>query len=873
MSTIDTENAEVSAEQAVGLLGRVKLRAARMFDLNSRITVVAIGCLAAGVLVGLAWWTSRDEGPTPREELDTALELLNDRSRRENRDEAKKIALKLKRMNYRAPDFQGGPEYVLGIVAFRDGMDADSIDRHRHFVRAVRFLREAEQQALESRYLPEWNYAMGVSLYEAGNAPRAVANLERAVTSYPRGQVEAGLRLSGVYLDRKQPKEMQRGVAVLSQLVDLDKTQISAHQKDIAWLRLAMLHLALRQQSQAQAALLKVKGQQAKTQATRVFKARATIAGAKVLRSRREVAAISAATHALLLARAERGFRRAMSQLKPVEKTVGLDTTYTRQASYLLGQCAEHIAELESRNAATKYDEAINYYVRTVRNFPNTHESTVASLRAARLLRLSGRYEEAIQAYRIALKTTGSSDEFHNRWIGLEEFRSILTSEWEALQAQKLHWEAIELSSLMSAVFPPAHTQELNSLAHGKWALALEAKIPGKTGADRKTAIIELRRRRRLTGASFAKLARLRQASNLYARALWTSAENYRKGHDFENALKQYTAYIESQPKDRLPQAYVERARVLMDLDRLEQAREHLQKVLDAHPNSSISYVAQFLMADCMLEMGHAGKAESMWRATLSHPKLTPDAREWRLSLFSLGRHLYHQARISREKADADRRAGRTKAADKKRDAAKTRLMEAGLRLGEFLGRYAKDRAAIEARFLLAKTSQQRASIAREHAREADVENVRKQYRDKQNALLRQAGGHYRKLQTALLKAEETGPLGNLHTSFLRDCYFEIAHVLYALEQYPQAISAYNSAANRYPGDPQVLLAYLQMAASYNRLGDRSEAFSLIVQAEVIYRKLPDNSFRPPHTTLTKKEWGDLLKWTRQQHQLASRGL
>ena len=873
MSTIDSENIDATGEPTVGLLGRLKARVRERLDLNSRVTIVLIGCLAAGALVGLAWWTSRDEGPTPREELDTALELLNDRSRRENRDEAKKIALKLKRMSYRAPDFQGGPEFILGVVAFRDGMDADSIDRHHHFIRAVRFLREAEQQALESRYLPEWNYAMGVSLFEAGNAPRAVAYLERAVEVYPPGRVEAGMRLSVVYLDRKQPEEMQRGVAVLTRLVGLGKTKISPHQREIAWLRLAMLHLALRQQSQAKSALSNVRGQQAKTQATRVFKARAIIAGAKVLRSRREVAVISSTTHALLLFRAEREFRKAMNQLKPVEKAVGLDTTYTRQASYLLGQCAEHIAEIESRNAATKYDEAINYYVRTVRNYPNTHESTVASLRAARLLRLSGRYEEAIQNYRIALRTTSAADEFHNRWIGLEEFRSILTKEWEALKQQQLHWEAIELSSLMSAVFPPAHTQDLNSQAHEQWAQALEKKIPGKTGAERKAAIIELRRRRRLTGASFAKLARLREASNLYAGALWTSAVNYRKGHDFDNALKQFTAYIESQPKDRLPQAYVERARVLMDLDRLDEARKHLQQVLDAHPNSLISYEAQFLMADCMLELGHADKAEAMWRKTLAHPKLKPEAREWQMSLFSLGRHLFHQARISLEKAAADRRAGRAKVADKKREAAKARLVEAGLRLEEFVGRYPQDRAATEARFLLAKTLQQRASIAREHAEEADVENVRKQFRGKQNTLLRQSGGHYRKLQTALLKDEESGPLGNLHASFLRDCYFEIAHVLYALQEDRLAIRAYNSAANRYPADPQVLLAYLQMAASHNRLGDRSEAFSLIVQAEVIYRKLPEDSFRPPHTTLTKKEWGDLLKWTRRQHQLASRGL
>lgn len=870
MPDSEPHNNEAETDAAGGKFARLQARVMSLLALDSRFKVATVVALVVGVLVGLAWVTRTDQGPTAKEELETALELLEDRAKIENRVEARKIAEKLDRLKYRDPDFSGGPQYVLGIVAFRSGMDADTIDRKRHFVKAVHRLREAEQHALESRFLPEWNYALGISLFEAGAAPRSMPYLEKAIQTYPAGRIEAGMRLSSIYLDRKRPAEMRKGVQLLAQL--LNEKSLRTEVRDRALLRVAMLHLALNEQAAARGALKQLSNVRAATQATRVFRARTMVASANVLRSRREVAAVSAATHALLQARAAREYRTALKELRPVERSTGLDTTYSRQASYLLGLCSENLAELDSLNAASKYDEAINFYLRTARDYPESHEAVVASLRAARLLRISGRNEEAVQAYRTALKKPSDVGEFHNRWMGLEEFRTILAGEWRAWMDQNSYWEAIELSRLMSVVFPPAHTQELNSLAHREWAQSLENDLRTKPDIDRKAGTVELQRRRRLTGRSFAKLAELLEATNRYSEILWISAGNYREGHDFENALKQYTAYIESQPKDKLPEAYVERGRVLMDLDRLKEAREHFQKVLDAHPKSTAAYVARFLLAQCLLESGDAKQAERMWRKTLTSRQLKPTAREWRLSLFSLGRHLFHLARIDRERAAEFRRANNVKQAVARRDSAKARLAEAVLRLEEYLGRYPATREAIEARLLLAKTLQERADIESEHAAEADVDYVRTQHRNRGRAYLRGAIAHYRKLQTDLLLAEDRSPLDDLHKSFLRDCYFESAHALYALEDNQQAITAYTAAANTYPEDPHVLLAYLQMAGCQNRLGDRPEALSLIVQAEVIYRKLPETSFKPPKTTLTRREWGELLQWARRQHQLASKG-
>jgi tetratricopeptide (TPR) repeat protein len=79
-------------------------------------------------------------------------------------------------------------------------------------------------------------------------------------------------------------------------------------------------------------------------------------------------------------------------------------------------------------------------------------------------------------------------------------------------------------------------------------------------------------------------------------------------------------------------------------------------------------------------------------------------------------------------------------------------------------------------------------------------------------------------LQAMLLERADADMLDELGQRILRDCHFEIARTHYALDEYEEAILAYSAAAHRYPHDPHVLLAYVQMAACYDRLGKTVEA-------------------------------------------------
>jgi tetratricopeptide (TPR) repeat protein len=156
---------------------------------------------------------------------------------------------------------------------------------------------------------------------------------------------------------------------------------------------------------------------------------------------------------------------------------------------------------------------------------------------------------------------------------------------------------------------------------------------------------------------------------------------------------------------------------------------------------------------------------------------------------------------------------------------------------------------------LLATALHSKAAQPRQKLKQAETENARNELKNAMRELLDQALAEYVTLQEQLMKSEEVDKLDELGQRVLRDCHFQRAHTLYALEEYETAIQAYNSAANRYPEDPEVLLAYVQMTNCNNALGRTADARSTAVQAALILKQMPEGSFTPSLTNMTKQEW------------------
>lgn len=788
-----------------------------------KLAVAVVGGSAALAMSG-TWLLTLNDSPAPEELWKLAIELIDQVDDVGARDQARLIATRLEEQGYRQPGFAGGLEFVAGIVAFRDAQESESLGSGPLYRRAAALLLEAERQSLVTERRPEWSYALGLSLAHSGRPTRAVGYLRESIKTYPPGRGQAVVAWAAIALDLRQADQLNACLPWLSQVVE--NRQLDASELDRALLLKARVHLQLDQPDLADAALEGLSEHAARSQAAVIVHAQALMA--------------------------RRSYRQAIEMLKPLSDKGGLDQSHVREALYLMGVCAESLHET---------DLAISCYRRTSRTFPQSDEALAAELRSAELLRRSERTEEALNAYGEALGRVAQSAEFYNHWLTADQFREQVEAAWNAWIARQEFHEAIALARMMRPLFDETVAARAEAVANEEWVLSLQREYDAATVSVRESLAAELRHRWGASGAAFARLAETLDEKN--ADALWTSADHFRRGNDLQNSLVQITHFLNGPATSRTPIALIMRGEILMDLDRLDEALVHFQEVLAKHPKNEAAFEARYVIGRCYFEQNRMEEAEKAWRDVLQSRIITPQAAEWRASLLALGRLLYHTADLARHRYEGQAAAGDTTANPALLNAAYDRWEESIARLEEFLKRYPQDPDAIEARYLLAKSLQQSASRSTYELTRAETDNARDQLHRERRRHLTAAIAELRTLQTELGLLHEADRLEPLGRQLLQNCYFEIAHTYYALEDYERAIHTYQVAANRFPQTASVLLAYVQMTNCYDRLDQPGNARSMLEQASVILEGMPDDVFTSGMTNLSKDDWKTWLEWAK----------
>jgi tetratricopeptide (TPR) repeat protein len=794
---------------------------------------------ASGAIVvlgaGVSWYFLHDTRPEPPVLLARALECLKDRDNAEATVEARRITSELDALHYRDPDFMGAIPYILGVIDFRKAQQ--QIDRERvESMRSAAAHLERAADGLDAAHRLDGLFTLGMALSAIGDVAGAQEPLRKAVQDFqtektptpPPEFFQAAAALQDGYLDVHTPAALMAAVK-LNEAV-LAKTNLEPGERDITLLRRAQAFVALHDGEQARAAMIQVSNE-------------------------------ASARHGAVLIRAqvymaERRFKEARVDLEALSNESGLDSLYPRQALYLLGVSFE---------ADRDYENALRRYGDLVRRYPDRQEGLAGNVRRAELLRKAQRWEEALDAYVKSLERVPPKG-FTNRWLQLDDLRRFVLAAFDDFMRTRAYEFAIELARHMRPLFPPKdafEALERVATANELWAAQLDSEIAKSPFVVREARMPELLERWKTSGKAYADLAEALHESPKYADVLWISSEHYRKGHDFQNALVQVTRYINTQPKQRLPMAYVRRGEVLMDLGRFDEALDHFERVLAEFPTDIAAFAAMYLVGVCEVERNKPDKAVAAWQRVLHEPHLDPSANEWQVSLFALGRIQFEIAMTMKPEPapEGATATGPTQELRPRSPAAYERLDDAINRLEEFVARYPNRLECPEARYLLANALRERAVLPRVKLKKAETDNARKEL---QTEIQRQLNGAQNQLELLIesLQAKESaGLLDLLGQRMLRDAYFERAHNLYAMDKFERAIEAYTSAANRYAEDPNVVLAYIQMANCYDRLGKPLDARGVAIQAMLIHKNLSEKIFTQDKTLMNRDEWRSWLEW------------
>jgi tetratricopeptide (TPR) repeat protein len=784
---------------------------------------------------GSYWYFCHDTRPDPSVLLAQALECLKDRDNAQATVEARRIASELDGLRYRDPEFGGAVPYILGIVEFRKAQQQTDRQRLESFRSAAAHLEQAAN-SLDAEHRLDGQFTLGIARYAIGDVAGAQQPLQQVVRDFltekepnpPPEFFQAAATLQDGYIDVHTPSSLMAAIK-LNEAV-LSKKNLDPAERDRTLLRRAQAFVALHDGEQARAAMSQVSNEASARQGTVLIRAQVNIA--------------------------ERHFKEARADLESLANESGLDSLYPRQALYLLGVSYE---------ADHDYENALRRYGDVVRRYPDRAEGLAGNVRRAELLRKAQRWEEALDAYVKALEQVRPSG-FTNRWLQLDEFRRFVMAAFDDFKRTRAYEFAVELARHMRPLFPPKEAyQALERLATANelWAAQVEAEIAARPFVVRQERNAELLERWKTSGRAYADLAEALHESPKYSDVLWISSEHYRKGHEFQSALVQVTRYINTQPKQRLPLAYVRRGEILMDLGRFDEALDHFERALAEFPTDIAAFAAMYLVGACEVERNKPDKAVAAWQRVLHEPHLDPSANEWQASLFALGRIQFEIAMTMKAEPTADGAASGapTQELRPRSPAAYERLDDAINRLEEFVARYPNRPEAPEARFLLAKSLRDRAVLPRQKLKKAETDNARKELQAEIQRQLGEAQDQLEILIENLQSKETAGLLDLLGQRMLRDAYFERAHNLYAMDKFEKAIEAYTSAANRYVEDPNVVLAYIQMANCYDRLGKPIDARGVAIQAMLIHKNLPEKAFAPDKTLMNRDEWRTWLEW------------
>lgn len=817
----DTEAVELSLRDKV-----IKFARARWKPLG----------IAASVLVLLSLYfltISGEPEKTPKEILTEALDTLKSAKDNKTRSEAQKIAYALKKEDYQDPDFPGALYFIFGIVAFQNAEELTGESQEHQYLIASRYLKEAERRAIDQEHRPEWSYALGTCLYLLGSTKSSRPLLEEAIETHPSGKLKASMLLTDIYLDHKADLVLKKAFELNTDALKFKG--LDPLIQDRLYLQRAQIFLAQGKNEQAQKVLSQVKQKESVNQVTVVFQAQTLMA--------------------------EEKYKEALAMLAPVKDNLGLERKFSRQASYLMGLCAESLNDTVA---------AIDLYEQTTHRYADTHEGQAAFLHLAELLRQNGRTEEALIAYRTALRSIKSPEEFRNRWISLERVRTYVLDAWndwvdeENIKLGVTYFNAaIQLSDYLPPLISEVQAKELAANANRRWAEYLERLFDEASVSQQLKMKPELNERWKQSGKAYYELSRLLTTTDRYGEILSISAEHFHKSQDFETALKVLTRFINTNPEKKMPQALVRRGEILLELDQLDKAVDHFERVIIGYPTDVASFEAKYLMGIAYLEKDDLDQAAAIWKEILESSNLTPKAKQWRDSLFSLGKLNFHRGKIAATQKEEVKNESQT---DQKLkvEAKIVFYEEATKRLREYVDRYPESEKVYEARFLLARSLQNLADQPFQEMKYAKTDNARQELKKKQFEFLNMAIQQLKVLNRDLRRMESQDRLDALGERLLKSTCFGTAHLLYLTEEYDEAIKSYHDAVNRYPQSTEVLIAYMKMSGCYESLGKKNEAKSMLEQAKIILKQMPDKVFESRATNLGRDEWNRWLDWSRE---------
>jgi tetratricopeptide (TPR) repeat protein len=731
---------------------------------------------------------------------------------------AEKLAEQLQARNPTALSERIALRYVLGITQSRraDRMSgAASVKLHRQ---AAENLARAAEFGFPQVDAGEGLLRLGRSLLFSGQAEASREPLLAALEERAGDPLEIHRLLAEAYLREPRPQHKQ---ALAHIDVFLASGRLSSEARRGGELLRAEIVIQSADTTEREQALAPLLSDAATRPRAMILQARVHIEDGRRLREQGHLT--NRPEHEV---EASNTFQKAIELLRKVQAEAPRDYEINASAMYLIG--VVYLELNDPRAALDQFERASKRYIDSPEGWASLVE--IGTLR----LRMNSD-ADAVAAFAEALRLSRQMAFGNNRWISQEMLRDRLLEAIERLVERGAFSAAIELAKQGNPPLSATASLELEAKAHQSWGrqLLAQGQHSGATNAQQRAQ--EGRQRLRTAAKLFDTLARQRFATRFYPEDCWNTAQCYFEAQNYPLATRHLREYLDRAARSDRPQALVALGKTYLATGQYEDAIAVLRECVQFHVRHPAQFEARIVMSHAYLEQGDFPAAEKSLLENLSGDLLTPASKEWRESLFALGRLMHDTGRYS----------------------------QAIDQLQAALKRYPEDHQALSARYLLADSHLQLANRFDAKARAEAVEETRRLFAAQRQRNFEEAAANYRTVAERLAELSIAGQLSPEQRAMWSASRFNRGASLAALERYEEAIEVYTQAVGADQSAPEALAGYVQIAECSRRLGQPKDAQTALALAGVALGRMPADARFAERSGLPRELWSNYLSWLR----------
>jgi TolA-binding protein len=801
--------------------------------------LLSVAVIGGGIALTLVW---NSKEATPREFLlPKALTRLDAGESKE----ARQLAAELQSLPEATFAERGGAMFVLGMLIAREAQELPEGEQRRAvYLVASRYLEQSRMHGFPPGRETEGLIELARTLHHGGRYTQSVPLLREAIGAHPQAAVLLR-RLLAVSYQRQHPPRLADAAREAAEY--LASPNLSPAELESGRLLLAQIERKQGNWSRAEELLAELSADRQNNPEILILQAQIAIERASRNRSPQPP-----------LPEAEQSLRLAIERLSELRRQSGIDRELVPAADLLLAQATELVGD----SAAARVS-----YERLSKLRFGRPDGLAATLLLGELELREGKFAPAVTALESVLRQAPAPLTYDNRWLPLDELSERMERACTDLIAKQQLASAVELAGKLVPLVSETTALALQIAAEEAWARQLLSQAGEEPFDTAEVTRAEARRHVRQAATLGERLASLRVATRHYTTDLAAAAENYREGQGYRQAIRLYDEFLRQNPAQGRPEALLGRGQAELTLGQIDKALATLRQCQDDFPTHPASYRARLLESNAWQERGELAKAERLLLDNLYKHALTPQAIDWRDSIYTLGMLLVRRATeeeaASRKSGIDDGDSDEAKEALAQLELSYLTFQEAIRVLSEAVERYPAAPQAMAARYWIAESYRHSALWPRKKLAVTNIETSRLALNRQIQQELEEALAEYQELLTALSDEKRAPRQSPAELAMLRNCYFGRADALFDLGRYEEAIASYSAATNRYQHEPESLEAYVQIAACYRRLKRPGEARGTIEQARVVLQRLRPDADYLQTTRLDRQEWTNFLDWLR----------